>query len=113
MKLGAPCPGYAVRRPAVLEVRGFREVDAGIDMPVLRCHDVVELPVVVLYVLTDGPGHGGSALHRKRAAFAEVVLDVDDDECTCHQISSVLFVDCGDCRLAAVQAVDHGRQFGQ
>ena len=46
VEFGAAGAGNAVRRPAVLEIGCLGEVRAGIDMPVLGGHDVVELAVV-------------------------------------------------------------------
>ncbi len=60
----------------------------GIDMPVLGGHDVVELAVVGVDVLADGPGELRPALDGQGAAFAEIVLDVDDDQGAGHQFSS-------------------------
>ena len=54
---------------------------AGIDVPVLRGHDVVKLAMVRFDVLADGSRHRGPALDRQRAALAEVVLDVDNNQC--------------------------------
>ena len=78
----------AVRRPAFLEVRCIREMRTGIDVPVLRRQHMVELVVMGLDVFADGASHGCPAGHRQGSPFAEVVLDIDDDQGTGHQFSS-------------------------
>ena len=88
MELGPAGSCHAVLRPAVDEVRIVREVSARIDMPVLGCHDVVKLSVVGVNVLADGTGELRPALDGHGAAFAEIVLHVDDDQGAGHQFSS-------------------------
>ncbi len=58
---------------------------ARVDVVVAGGHDEV-VAVVPGEQLGDAAGHGGAAGHRQRAALAEVVLDVDDDQ-RAHQAS--------------------------
>ena len=64
------------------------EVGARVDVEVLGRHDV---PVAVLAgdVLADRAGHRGAAGHRERAALAEVILHIDDDQCA-HGANAIL-----------------------
>src|SRR6185312_10787360 len=73
-------PGYAVRRPGGRVVRMVREVRARVDVEVLGRHHV---PVAgfARHVLADRARHRGAAGHGELAALAEVVLDINDDEC--------------------------------
>ncbi|MCY1310446.1 hypothetical protein D9M70_606350 [compost metagenome] len=80
MQLRAGRAGNAVRRPAVNEVGGFGEVGAGLDVPVLRSHDVVELAVVGVHVLADGARDVGPALDGQGTALAEIVLHINNNQ---------------------------------
>ena len=77
---GAWRSGHAVRRPRVQIVRCAGEMGTGIDVVITRGDHVVVLGGMAVQVGTDAPGDLRPACHRQRAAFAEVVLHVDDDE---------------------------------
>src|SRR5690606_33746000 len=93
MELGPGRPGDAVRRPGVDEVRLLGEVVTRLDVVVLRGDDVVP-PLALGGALAaavrggeqgrDLLGDRGSAGDGKRAALAEVVLHVNDQQCSCH-----------------------------
>src|SRR5262249_59984214 len=73
-----------VRRPRVDVVGRVAEVVAGVDVVVLGGHHVI--PAVRLgQHLRDGRRDTGPAGRRERAARAEVVLYVDDDQRTAHR----------------------------
>ena len=77
---GAWRPGDAVRRPRVQIVRLAGEMGAGIDVVVTGGDHMVVFGGVAVQVGADAAGDLRAAGHRQRAAFAEVVLHVDDDE---------------------------------
>src|SRR5689334_578788 len=81
VKIRARGPGHAVRRPGRGVVRVIGEVGARVDVEVLGRHHV---PVTgaARHVRADRAGHRGAAGYGERPALAEVVLDVDDDQCT-------------------------------
>src|SRR4029077_8661062 len=80
----------AVHRPGVGEVGQVGPVPAGVDVVVLgRHHDVIRRGLVVapgpvVQQLPDVTCHAGAAGDGERPTFTEVVLDVDDDQCTRH-----------------------------
>jgi hypothetical protein len=82
VQFGAGGAGDAVGRPGVDVVRCFGEVAAGVYVVVPGRHRVVVVPDV--QSVADRPGHGGAADNRQRATLAEVVLDVDYEQRTCH-----------------------------
>src|SRR4029077_16231828 len=78
MELSAGRAGHAVDRPGVLVVGLGGEVGTGVDVVVPgRGHQLV-FASIRLEVLGYAPRHGGAHGHGQAAAFAEVVLDVDD-----------------------------------
>ncbi len=79
MEIGARRSDHAVPRPRRREVGLVGEVIAGIDVEVLCRHDVVVTPRCG-QELADRVGHHLAADHFEGAAFAEVVLHVDDQE---------------------------------
>jgi hypothetical protein len=64
------------------------EVGARVDVEVLAGHHV---PVAgfARHVLADRARHRGAACHGERAALAEVVLYINDDECP-HRANGIL-----------------------
>ena len=81
-------PGHAVRRPGRRVVRMVGEVGARVDVEILGRHHV---PVAgsARHVLADRARHRGAAGHGERAALAEIILYIDDDECA-HGANGIL-----------------------
>ena len=79
VELRARSSGHTVPRPGVDEVRFIGEMDARVDVVVGGRHHVV-IAVRAGQQPGNGMGHGGSAGDRQRAAFTEIVLDIDDDQ---------------------------------
>src|SRR5690606_41948874 len=75
---GARGARAAVRRPALDEVGVGREVVPGVDVVVAGGDDVVVGGGA--QVARDRGGDRGATLDGERAAFAEAVLHVDDDQ---------------------------------
>jgi xanthine dehydrogenase accessory factor len=88
VKLSTSSACYAVRGPAVFEVRLSAcsgEVRARIDMPVPRGDDqVVALAVWRSEQVAYRGRNSGSPRYRQAASLAEVPLDIDDDKRTGH-----------------------------
>ncbi len=88
-------PDHAVRRPRVREVGVLAEVVARVDVVVTGGdRDVVGgrprvPPGPVVQQVADAEGHLGAPLDRQAAALAEVVLDVDHDQCALHPATLV------------------------
>src|SRR5690606_19180940 len=80
VEVGAGRADHAVRRPRVDEVGLVGEVVARVEVEVAGRHDVVVVGAVLGDVPGDGGGHVRAALDGERAALAEVVLHVDDDQ---------------------------------
>src|SRR5207248_11797571 len=55
-----------------------------VDVVVTGGNDEGVLPVATPDQLGDGGGPVRAALHRNAAALAEVLLHIDDDQCTAH-----------------------------
>ncbi|GAA3061360.1 hypothetical protein GCM10020000_50680 [Streptomyces olivoverticillatus] len=70
--------------PGVLVIRVGGEVVPGVDVVVARRDDVRVPGGRIAHQVGYGCGHVGAARHREAAALAEVVLHVDDDQCTVH-----------------------------
>lgn len=79
MKARATRSGNAVRGPGRREVGAVGEMRTRVDVIVLGGDDV-RIAVVGGQVVVDGGRDGVAAGHRQRAAGAEVVLHVDDDQ---------------------------------
>jgi hypothetical protein len=73
-----------VQGERVLEVGVLGEVGARVDVVVTGGDDDGVLPVGVPDQLGDGGGPARAALHRNAAALTEVLLHIDDDQCTTH-----------------------------
>ena len=80
VEVGSGRAHHTVGWPRIGVVGVGREVRARIAMVIAGGDDGVVVIVVRGHVVGDGGGHGPTAHHRERAALAEVVLHVDDDE---------------------------------
>src|SRR6185295_13879425 len=81
----------AVHRPGVDVVGGVGEMRTGVDVVVAGGDDVVPgevVPAARPDVRRHGCGHGGTPDDRQRPALAEVVLDVDHEQCPAHGAST-------------------------
>src|SRR5699024_10937599 len=76
--------GPAVHRPGLHKVRTLGEVCARVDVPVLGGDDGGVLAVTLLQELGEIRSRLGAAGHRQRPTFAEVVLNIDDDQFLSH-----------------------------
>src|SRR5690606_10408989 len=81
---------HAVRRPRVHKVGVVGEVVPRVDVAVPGSHDVGVLAALLGQVVGDSRGHAGTTGHGQTAAFTEVVLYVNDDQCFRHHRSSFL-----------------------
>jgi len=57
----------------------LRKVAARVNVEILGGHNVV-IAVLASEQRTDGPGDRGTSGYRQGAAFAKIVLDINDDE---------------------------------
>ena len=73
--LGAIGIGDAVHRPGIDKIRVLRKVGTRIDVPVLRGNDGVVLGLQRRDLLCNLV----AAIGAKRAAWAKIVLDINDD----------------------------------
>ena len=75
---------HAVHGPGILEVGGLAEMVARVHVPVLGRDDHFVGRLVGLQVAGDQGSDLGASRSREGAAFAEVVLDVDDEQRSGH-----------------------------
>src|SRR4051794_26345860 len=89
MEQRARRPGHTVPRPGFDEVGLGCEMGSRVDVPVGAGDDDGVIALVPLEEFGDAGGDRGTTGHGQRTPFAEVVLNVDDQQGAAHHTSSV------------------------
>lgn len=84
MELASLAADDAVLGEGALEVRVLGEVVPRVDVVVASGDDVRVPAIGAPHQVGDGHGSARAALHRNAAAFAEVLLHINNDQCTVH-----------------------------
>ena len=74
---------HAMHRPRIHKVRLIREVRTRINMPILSRHNHVIIMLAVNQLINP-TRHLVPALGSQCATRAEIILDINDNQCFCH-----------------------------